>query len=62
MLWRIARAAAPVAQPVAPVIDPSTTPRKCTPAFHDASSIADIPGIVKVVRIDNFLGIVAETE
>jgi hypothetical protein len=33
MLWRIARAAAPVAQLVAPVIDPSTTSRKCTPAF-----------------------------
>jgi len=29
---------------------------------HDTSSIAHIPGIVKVVRIDNFLGIVAETE
>jgi CO/xanthine dehydrogenase Mo-binding subunit len=29
---------------------------------HDPSSIAHIPGIVKVVRIDNFLGVVADTE
>jgi nicotinate dehydrogenase subunit B len=29
---------------------------------HDPSSIAHIPGIVKVVRIGNFLGIVADTE
>jgi nicotinate dehydrogenase subunit B len=29
---------------------------------YDESSIAQIPGIVKVVRIKNFLGVVAETE
>ena len=29
---------------------------------YDEASIAQIPGIVKVVRINNFLGIVAETE
>jgi CO/xanthine dehydrogenase Mo-binding subunit len=29
---------------------------------YDESSIKDVPNIVKVVRIDNFLGVVAETE
>src|SRR4029077_15411549 len=29
---------------------------------YDESSVRDIPGIVKVVRIKNFLGVVAETE
>ncbi|TYO67440.1 xanthine dehydrogenase family protein molybdopterin-binding subunit [Bradyrhizobium hipponense] len=29
---------------------------------YDESSIADIPGIVKVVRISNFLGVVAKSE
>src|SRR4029077_9948785 len=29
---------------------------------YDEASIAHIPGIVKVVRINNFLGIIAETE
>jgi CO/xanthine dehydrogenase Mo-binding subunit len=29
---------------------------------YDEASIAHIPGIVKVVRINNFLGVVAETE
>jgi nicotinate dehydrogenase subunit B len=29
---------------------------------YDTSSIRDIPGVVKVVRIENFLGIVARTE
>lgn len=29
---------------------------------YDESSVADIPGIVKVVRINNFLGVVAKSE
>ena len=29
---------------------------------YDESSIAHVPGVVKVVRIDNFLGVVAESE
>jgi nicotinate dehydrogenase subunit B len=33
-----------------------------TLVFYDESSVANIPGIVKVVRIDNFLGVVANSE
>jgi hypothetical protein len=51
MLWRIALAAAPIAQPVAPVIDPSTTSRECTLAFllpidacRTSSSILGVAG------------------